>query len=238
MFNKIMRFFENGAICVICRRRCKDILFEYEGTGICSECHRMLSEEAACDYYDTQGVVKRLFAPFEYKDKIRKTLTDMKFNGFWSYAKPVGELIADVLPDCYDFSVYDMIIPVPLHEIRLKERGYNQAELIAEPISERLDIELANDVLFRIKNTKRQMTLSNALRQKNLHNAFYAVEEYVRGKRIILVDDIYTTGSTLKNCSKELLLKGAVEVSAIAVCENFKRYDKPVFNIRIPVKDG
>lgn len=237
MFGRIMRYFENGAICAICRKRCHDIRFEYDGVGICSECYAGLTKEAACDYYDSEGVVFRLFAPFEYKDSIRKALMDLKFNGFKAYAAPIGALIADVLPDYYDYSVYDMIIPVPLHETRLKERGYNQAELIAEPIAARFDIELANDVMFRIKNTKRQMELSNSMRQKNLNNAFYAVEEYVKDKRILLVDDIYTTGSTLKNCSKELISKGAREVSAIVVCENFKRFDLPMFNIHIPVNN-
>ena len=189
----------------------------------------------ACDYYDTNGIVDRLFAPFEYRGGIRRALMDMKFNGFSAYGYPIGAFVCECLPEYYEYNSYDIIIPVPLHAERMRERGYNQVSLIAKAISDSLDVELAEDVLFRIKNTKRQMNLSDSERQVNLMYAFYAVEEYVYGKRILLSDDIYTTGATLKNCVSELKAKGAREVSAIVVCENFKRDDGHIYNIHFPI---
>lgn len=235
MIEKLLAFLENGEKCLVCGLRKRDIKLRKDGVGICEECYNELYMKKACDYYDTNGIVDRLFAPFEYRGGIRRALMDMKFNGFSAYGYPIGAFVCECLPEYYEYNSYDIIIPVPLHAERMRERGYNQVSLIAKAISDSLDVELAEDVLFRIKNTKRQMNLSDSERQVNLMNAFYAVEEYVYGKRILLSDDIYTTGATLKNCVSELKAKGAREVSAIVVCENFKRDDGHIYNIHFPI---
>ncbi len=232
---KLLRHLEGNTIkCIICSRRTDDIKIKGDGVGICRRCYEKYMKERVDDYYEVKSAVRRLFAPFVYEGEIRRALHELKFGNCSAYAKPIGELVAAALPQYYLFSDYDMIVPVPLHPKRLRERGYNQAELIAKTISKRLGVTIYDDVLFRIKDTKRQMTLSRALRQSNVKNAFFADEASVSGKRILLIDDIYTAGATVSECTDELLRKGATEVSAIVVCANFIKDYADAPRIQIP----
>ncbi|MBQ8636541.1 MAG: ComF family protein [Clostridia bacterium] len=234
MIDGLLRYIEgNNQKCILCDRRKSDIKIKGDGVGICLSCYDRYSKDSIKDYFDTNSQIRRLFAPFLYDGEIRHAILEMKFGGSWAYAKPLGELVADVLPPYYQYSDYDMLIPVPLHPNRLKERGFNQAELIAATLSERLSVPMYDDVLFRIRDTKRQMSLNRVERQKNVEGAFFA-DGIVAGKRIMLVDDIYTAGATVKACAKELLEKGATEVSAIAVCANFIKDYRDVPRIHIP----
>lgn len=93
---------------------------------------------------------------------------------------------------------------------------------------------MAADVLFRTRNTMHQMSLTRSLRERNVSGAFHAVDGEVSGKRILLVDDIYTVGATARACAKELLAKGAEEVSVIAISTNFYKNDTDRPTVRIP----
>ncbi len=188
----------------------------------------------AKDYYETKGNVKRLFAPFAYSGDIRDAIFEFKFGGSYAYGDIFAELVYRALPPYYLYSDYDMIVPVPLHIERFKERGYNQAELFADGLSKRINVPLAGDVLFRTRNTMHQMFLTRTLRERNVDGAFYAVEKEVSGKKILLADDIYTAGATARACAKELLHKGAKEVSAVVIGTNFDKKDDYVPTVRIP----
>ncbi len=118
---------------------------------------------------------------------------------------------------------------------RFNERGFNQAELLADSFSENINIPVCSDALFRIKNTKRQMNLSRTLRDLNMKGAFYAVADAVSGKKILIIDDIYTAGSTANEAAKEMLLKGAREVSCLTLCSNFYKESYPLRAWRIPI---
>ncbi|MEE0943997.1 MAG: ComF family protein [Clostridia bacterium] len=232
---KLLKYIEgNTEKCIFCDRRKSNISIKGDGVGICSSCYEMYAKDCIKDYFDTKSQVRRLFAPFIYEGELRRAILELKFGGCRAYAKPLGELVAEVLPLYYLYSDYDMLLPVPLHPNRLKERGFNQAELIAEALSEKLLVPMYDDVLFRIRDTKRQASLSRAMRQKNVEGAFYA-DGIVAGKRIMLVDDIYTAGATIKACSKELIEKGAAEVSAIVVSANFIKDYTDTPQIQIPV---
>lgn len=232
---KLLKYIEgNTQKCIFCDRRTDDIKIKGDGVGICVKCYNEYMNKRVDDYYEVKDSVRRLFAPFLYEGDIRRALHELKFCGCSAYAKPIAELVADALPQYYLYSDYDMIVPVPLHPNRFEERGYNQTELIGQALSNRLDVPLCNDVLFRIKDTKRQMTLSKALRYANVKNAFFASASDVYGKRILLTDDIYTAGATVRECAKELIYKGAEEVSAIVVCANFKKADTLSPKIHIP----
>ena len=232
---KLLKYIEgNTEKCIICDRRKNNISIRGDGVGICSSCYEVFAKDCIKDYFDTNSRVKRLFAPFVYDGELRRAILDIKFGGCRAYAKPLGELVAEVLPPYYLYSDYDMLLPVPLHPNRLKERGFNQAELIAEALSEKLLVPMYDDVLFRIRDTKRQASLSRAMRQKNVEGAFFA-DGVVAGKRIMLVDDIYTAGATVKACAKELIEKGAAEVSAIVVCANFIKEHGEAPKMQIPI---
>lgn len=110
---------------------------------------------------------------------------------------------------------YDYICPVPVHHIRKRERGYNQAELIAQGVSQIINIIFIKNLLIRDKYNISQTTLSASERIKNVKKSFKFNKKYdIKNKTILLVDDILTTGSTLNNCALELLNAGAKKVDA------------------------
>lgn len=235
MLDRVLRFFEGkDAKCIICGKRRGEMSLCCDGVGICDRCRNALLESSASDYYDTDGRVRRLFAPFAYDGDLRRAVLDLKFNDATAYAKPLARLVFEALPQYYVYD-YDMLVPVPLHPKRRDERGYNQAELLAEELSKLLGVPVASEVLFRTRNTEHQMKLSRMMRENNVRGAFFADERSVHGKRILLVDDIYTAGATIGACSRELLEKGAAEVSAVVVCENFKYVNSRKSIPRIPV---
>lgn len=118
----------------------------------------------------------------------------------------------------------DFFIPVPLHGVRLRERGYNQSLLVAGQLSSVSGIKIETDVLSRKKRTKSQTGLSREERYRNLAGAFGVAgnnksRDRIDGARIILVDDVCTTGATLAACAETLLAAGALEVKAVVLAE-------------------
>lgn len=111
----------------------------------------------------------------------------------------------------------DLIVPVPLHTTRLRERGYNQSDLFAQGLATSLGIPWNNQGLRRIRATATQTKRDRASRFKNVYKAFASNSQAVYGKRILLVDDIVTTGATLEACGATLLAAGAREISIATV---------------------
>ncbi len=107
----------------------------------------------------------------------------------------------------------DLIIPLPLHPARLKERGYNQAYELAKPVAKQLQLPLRLDILERRINTEHQARLTQAARHKNMHKAFYA-KQSVEGKHVVIVDDVMTSGSSLHAAASCLKQAGALRVDA------------------------
>lgn len=142
---------------------------------------------------------------FKYEDIIRKLILQYKFNDKSFLYKTFGEIIVNN-KKVFDFiKSYDIIIPVPIHKKRMRERGYNQSELIAKEISERNSIEMYKDVLIKIMNNKAQSTLSGKERQQNTKNVYKLINsEKINNKKILIFDDIYTTGATINSCVSEL----------------------------------
>ncbi|MDY6868125.1 MAG: ComF family protein [Chloroflexota bacterium] len=111
----------------------------------------------------------------------------------------------------------ELVIPVPLSPFRIKERGYNQSALLARPLAMSLSLNYQPYALKRIRNTRSQVELSATERRINVEGAFQAVPELVRGKSVLLVDDVTTTGSTLNECSRALTLGGASAVYCLTL---------------------
>ena len=117
-----------------------------------------------------------------------------------------------------DLSSYDYVIPVPLHKYKLKERGYNQAELLAKILANYFQIPLRNDIIFQTKYIPSQTTLDKSKRLENKKGSFVA-KGSLENKRVILVDDVITTGSTVNECAKALASINAAEIIVITLAK-------------------
>jgi len=112
----------------------------------------------------------------------------------------------------------DFIFPVPLHAKRLRQRGYNQALLLARSFFDKEKNKIKNDILVRSRNTHPQTGLSGVERRKNLRNAFFVKDQkMISGKNILLVDDVFTTGTTVNECARVLIKAGARNVDVLTL---------------------
>ena len=187
-------------ICGICGKLNKD--------GLCNKCKIQLEKVAENDILkqDLEDMyIKELIYIFKYEGIIRKLILDYKF-----HEKPYiyvcfvnfvlkNEKIFEKLQS------YDTIIPVPISKKRMKERGYNQSLLIAKKLSREVKIPLQVNCLLKTKNIIEQSKLNKEQRKQNIQNVYELKNgEILNNKRILLIDDIYTTGSTVNECAKIL----------------------------------
>ncbi len=150
-----------------------------------------------------------------YTDEFRKAIHSFKYEGNFSAGKKLGQLLSETYQAHTVFHCCDLISFVPLHWKRKRERQFNQSELLAKMLSKNSNKPLQS-VLKRDRNTTPQTLLSSEMRKKNLKDAFSVTNAtYIDGKTILLVDDVYTTGSTVKECSRTLLKGGARRVLII-----------------------
>ena len=151
----------------------------------------------------------------KYENIIRDKIINYKFNEKAYLYKTFAKIILKNKKIYGFLKKYDIIMCVPMHIKKKMLRGYNQSELIAKELAKKLQIEKQFNNLVKIKDTKKQSTLTKEQRKTNLKNAFQIKDiEKVKNKKVILFDDIYTTGSTVEECSKVLKRVG---VSSIAV---------------------
>lgn len=169
----------------------------------------------------TKGV-----SPLKYEGHIKKLIYDYKYHDSLHYKKLFGELLIEEIVNS-DMEKVDLILGVPLSLKRENSRGYNQARLISDYIGKRLGIKSGEGLLARTKHTSVQNVLGKAQRMKNLEGAFSVAKPCeIRGKNILLIDDIYTTGATLDECAKTLLENGATNVNIATVATAVDRKNK------------
>jgi len=143
-----------------------------------------------------------------------------KYGRVQTLSKPLGRLLGQALPRD---SAYDAIVPMPLHWRKRWQRGFNQAALLAREISKRTHIPVEN-ALRRVRNTAAQAGLTNAKRRKNVSGAFRAKKNAkLAGKRVLLIDDVMTTGATAATCARALKLAGAAEVTLLTLARADRR---------------
>ena len=178
--------------------RCEKCLDLINTVGLCAECLERLP-----DY-------EKLYCTFTYSDPLKKLLYSFKFGG----ARYLSHVLAPLI-EVEDIS-YDLIVPVPLSKQGLKKRGYNQALLLAEELSQRLSVPVASDILLKNDSKKSMARLDKKERRKNIKGLFY-FNKKLSGETILLVDDICTTGETLRACSRELKRAGAGRIYCACV---------------------
>lgn len=155
---------------------------------------------------------ENVFIPFQYENPISRLVIDLKFNQKLLYAKILGNLMADFLTKKYqEKEKPQLIIPVPLHKKRLRERGFNQALEIARPIAKKLKIPIDIYSCIRIKNTLAQSILNIEERKQNIKNAFL-LKKSLEVNYVAIVDDVMTTGNTVKEFAKILKKSGIMKI--------------------------
>lgn len=149
---------------------------------------------------------------------VRNLIHDFKYNQREYLRRPLARWLADTLDDPrMTATPIDALIPVPLHAMRQRERGYNQAQLLAELLAAEYHFPLVQ-TLRRIRHTHTQTSFDRAERMENLHDAFQVSDNAaVQNKNLVLVDDVLTTGSTLNECARVLRQAGAASIRAICV---------------------
>ncbi len=158
-----------------------------------------------------------------YDDFSKKTLLDFKFNDKIFLSKLFAKWLKVAGADIFEKGV-DVMVPVPLSFQRILKRKYNQSALLAYDLSKLINVEVLPHTLIKIRHTKPQAALSENLRLTNIKNA-YAVKNpnQIKGKRILLIDDVMTTGSTLNECAKTLLKAGAQSVDTLTIARTLKK---------------
>ena len=158
---------------------------------------------------------QRAWTLFPYLPPLRDAICSFKYRGKHTMAKPLARLMISALPPGIDV---DVIVPVPLHPTRLRAREFNQSLLLADQLSRHLSRPVSATNLVRIVATDPQTTLSRQERLRNLRKAFEIRKpQDLAEKRILLVDDVYTTGATLNECAKTLRKAGAGPVFALTL---------------------
>ena len=172
-------------------------------TFTCANCaHRTIHFDAAVSAYRGRGIVREIIHRFKYGHQIYLRY----LVAHWLRAALDDERLRD--------RRFDVIVPVPLHPTRQRERGFNQASLLAELLSVEISVP-SRPLLERVRYTTTQTALDRAERMENLRNAFRLRKTAnVRNLRVLLIDDVLTTGSTLSECSRVLKRAGAISVHA------------------------
>ena len=191
-----------GSLCMKCREN-------FEKNNLCGIIvkHRNDKGIKNTDYL-TCG-----YAVFEYED-IKKSIEHFKFKGFKNDGIALGEIMYQVAKQNFSNVIMeaDLLVPVPVHAKRLKERGFNQTQVLAQRFAE-LSGMCCSDVIKRVRHTVPQSGLHPDQRLENIKDAFECRDDSkIRGKKIIIVDDIFTTGATINECARILRANGAGQV--------------------------
>jgi ComF family protein len=203
----------------LCRHCLNNILFikapfcERCGTSLatplssCGQCHKN-----PLKYID--GI--RAASLFK-NNPIRPAIHYLKYNTRKAVAAILGQILAEAYQR-YDLSA-DVIVPVPLHPARLRERGYNQSELLARNVGRILSLPINTTTLQRVRQTKSQMELGAEERYRNVVGAFICRDNALAGQRVLLIDDVSTTGSTLDACADALKQGGVSSVWGLTLAK-------------------
>lgn len=202
-----------GKLQYITEPRCKKCSkpIELEEEEYCSDCVRK-------DYHFTKG-----YAVWVYDEVMKHSIAEFKYHNKKEYALFYVEELLRIYRNAILKFQPDLIVPIPIHSSKFRQRGYNQAEIIANKIGKELNIPVINDLLLRNRKTMPQKQLSDKERLRNLKKAFeynkFVADRYGKNiNKLLIVDDIFTTGSTIEACAHVLKSNGVNDICFIALC--------------------
>lgn len=205
----------------------KDICEECQGKvpyvkePSCKKCGKALEDERK-EYCGDCGKKKHYFkqgkAVFSYQKGMKLSMYRFKYAGRREYAAFYARSTKEKYGDWISRREIDVIVPVPMYPKKKRARGYNQAEIFAKSLGEQLELPVETRLIRRVKNTIPQKELNDKQRKDNLKGAFQLETNIVKYSKILLVDDIYTTGSTVDAMAKCFLEAGIEEIYFLSVC--------------------
>ena len=197
--------------CVFCRR-------VMEKDGVCDKCKENLPYRFPCEIKDPPMFTDGGYSYFHYEGDIRNAIIRYKFGGLSKYSVDFSEYLEKCIKENID-GQYDIISWVPLSKRRLKSRGYDQARLLAEETCKRLGVEPQQTLIKSIDAAPQSRQTDISRRMANILGAYDVSSCNLLGKRIILIDDVYTTGSTLSECARVLKTAGASKVYVLTLAK-------------------
>ena len=192
-------------VCGICGK--------LDSKSLCNKCRIKLEKEYKfqTDNYSedlTKNFIEHNYF-FKYQNEIRSLILALKFQEKPYVYKTIAYFLKNMQKSFENLKKYDIMIIVPISNQRKKDRGYNQTELVAREISKIINIPIAKNVIYKTKNTVPQSLLNREQREKNAKGAYNVTNiTKVYNKKILIIDDIYTTGNTLNECANILIQKG------------------------------
>ena len=204
--------------CPSCRTGIQPI-----ASPICTVCGNMFRSRSGHDHLCGDCIrrpkpYRRARAAAVYAPGLVELVHCLKYGGRTKLAVPLGELLLCAFGRYWPCAGIDLIQPVPLHLTRLRQRGFNQAHLLIQAWKKVPKLDIVTDLLVRVRRTVSQTGLGRAERRRNIRRAFRVKKPHrVRGKRILLIDDILTTGATVEECARELLRSGAGQVDVLTL---------------------
>ena len=188
---------------------------------ICQHCGKINGLTRKSDCCSLTGTsLQGLIALCYYDQRWRKLLHDLKYRGKRHLARPLGRWLAGEIKNC-SYIKPQIITAVPLHRNRKAERGYNQSALIASFTAKYLGVKYV-DVLIRTRETESQTRLTRSARLKNVKGAFVCRADDLHNTRILLIDDIFSTGTTMSEAAKVMAKKGALVYGAVVAYNPFR----------------
>ena len=193
-----------------------------KNTYLCKKCENKLKaiaifgqDEYLDKYFENHYYI------FKYDNLIRNLIIDYKFNEKPYLYRSFLEFFNKYQKKYVQFEIYDIIIPVPISKKRNKERGYNQSLLIAREMAKNENVKLRNKVISKVKNNNTQSKLNKEERAENVKNVYKITNnKEIIDKNILLIDDIFTTGATLNECSKMLKQAGTKKVDVLTIAKD------------------
>lgn len=213
MINFVIEFLFPPA-CSVCGKIDKNWL--------CPKCQKRVERlEKSCLENVPNRKYEKLLYIFKYESLVRKLILSYKFSNKAYLNHFFANMISRNSENIKILKEYDMIIPVPMHKKKMQKRGYNQTELVANELEKSLGIPVRKDILSKVVNTTTQSKLGGKARQTNIQHAFFIKNDIeVEDKKIILLDDIYTTGATSEECSRILKDAGAHEILVLVLARD------------------
>lgn len=189
---------------------------------ICNNCYENIKKIKKCviNEYNNRNFSKHLYI-FRYEGIIRNKIIEYKFEDKGYLYKMFAKIILSDKKTCNFIKKYDVIIPVPISKKRKKKRGYNQSELVANELAQKLNQDIWTDIIIKKKDNKPQSELNKLERIKNVEDIYEINKPIeVENKKVLLLDDIYTTGSTVNEIARKLKQNQTQEIGVITLAKD------------------